>query len=273
MKDAFRNRIRLELLPLLHQYNPKIEESLARTAEALAGDREVLSQAVSEAADSCVMSGKSELSIDLQILKGYNKGLQRNLIRWCCIRLLGPGRPPDFKSVERALNLAFAGRVGQRAILSGGLWARRGYRHLHLGPQNTGPGAQSKAGKNLKIPGSTIWGNWTIKCSIILVKKDKVAGARPQVAYFDRDQLAGQKLWVSSLKPGLKMRLFGSGGTRKIQDMLVDAKVPREERGQRPVVYAGNEPVWLAGIRRSDAAPITDRTKEAIRLELVKNDE
>lgn len=272
MTDAFRNRVRLELLPLMRKYNPRIEETLSRTAEALAGDHEALSQAAGEAAARCVTWGKSELSIDLQMLKGYNKGLQRNLIRWCCFRLLGPGRAPEFDATERALRLADTGRVGKRTPLGGGLWARREYLSLHLGRDVTLGEGPANGRLPLAIPGSVRWGKWAIRCSRLGSWKPGAKGAPPEIVYFDAAKLAGRKLEVGPVRPGLRMRLFGSGGTRKIQDVLVDDKVPRAERGQWPVVYAGDVPVWLAGIRRSDAAVVDRKTKKVLRMELKHED-
>lgn len=269
--DAFRNRVRLELLPLLAKYNPKIEESLARTAEALAGDRELLAQVSDEAAERCVKAAKSILSIDLDILKGYNKGLKRNIIRWCCQRLLGPGRTPDFESTERALRLAEAGRVGQRTSLVGDLWAQRGYGRLLITEGLAGGPDRVAPSKKISSRGTVSWEGWSINSSIVPGYRVKSRAASPSVAYFDLDRLCLPALRVAPTRPGLRMKLFGSGGTRKIQDILVDAKIPRRERGFWPVIYQGDQPIWLAGIRRSNAALVTGKTRRILRMEMVRN--
>jgi tRNA(Ile)-lysidine synthetase-like protein len=54
-----RNRVRHELLPVLQTYNPQIRASLCRTAEALAGDFELLQSAVEEAWDRTVRQSDS----------------------------------------------------------------------------------------------------------------------------------------------------------------------------------------------------------------------
>lgn len=266
--DVFRNRVRLELVPLLRRYNPKIEEALARTAEALAGDREVLTQAVAEAAVRSITEGEQALSIDLQAFKRYNKGLQRSIIRWCCARLLGPGRTPDFRSVERALALAQTGRVGQGTPLSGGLWAWQDYGYLRLGGRAASRQAKAKDREPLKVPGSVPWGGWMVSCSVSVRPKVFNLPSDENAACFDFGGLKGKELFIGPSRPGLRIRPFGSGGTRKVQDIMVDYKIPRQERQSWPVIYAGEQPIWLAGIRRSDAAPITDRTSKVLRLEI-----
>lgn len=265
--ETFRNKVRLELLPLLAKYNPKIEESLARTAEVLSGDREALSSVVAEAAAGCVTVGKSQLSIDLHQLKGYNKGLKRNLVRWCCQRLLGPGMTPDLETTDRALGLASTGRVGQHLPLVGGLWARRGYRHLDIGPEKPIKQAPSEGSKRLNLRGCIRWNGWRIEGSIVSGDEIKDMGSSPYVAYFDLGGLSAKELRVGPPRPGLRMRLFGTGGTKKIQDILTDAKVPMSERDSWPVISIAGQPVWVAGVRRSDKAPVTGKTERILRLE------
>ncbi len=48
--------------------------------------------------------------------------------------------------------------------------------------------------------------------------------------------------------PGLRMRPAGGRGSRKLQDILVDARVPREDRDSWPLVFAGDRLAWVPGI-------------------------
>jgi tRNA(Ile)-lysidine synthetase-like protein len=49
-------------------------------------------------------------------------------------------------------------------------------------------------------------------------------------------------------RPGLRMRPAGGRGSRKLQDILVDARVPREDRDSWPLVFAGDRLAWVPGI-------------------------
>ena len=44
------------------------------------------------------------------------------------------------------------------------------------------------------------------------------------------------------------MRPAGLGGTKSLQDLFTDRKVPRALRRTLPVVEAGGEIVWVAGV-------------------------
>ncbi len=62
------------------------------------------------------------------------------------------------------------------------------------------------------------------------------------------------------------MRPLGMQGSRKLSDMLVDAKVPRRERTLIPVVRHGERIIWLAGVRMSEDFRLGAGTQRAIRL-------
>jgi len=55
-------------------------------------------------------------------------------------------------------------------------------------------------------------------------------------------------LTVGFRSPGLRMRPAGGVGSRKLQDILVDARVPREDRDAWPLVFAGDRLAWVPGI-------------------------
>ena len=56
------------------------------------------------------------------------------------------------------------------------------------------------------------------------------------------------QLHLGFRRPGLRMRPAGGRGSRKLQDILVDARVPREDRDNWPLVFAGERLAWVPGI-------------------------
>src|SRR5438132_11477443 len=58
---------------------------------------------------------------------------------------------------------------------------------------------------------------------------------------------AGLRLRVGFRRPGLRLRPAGGRGSRKLQDIFVDARVPREERDGWPLVFAGDSLAWVPG--------------------------
>jgi tRNA(Ile)-lysidine synthase len=76
---------------------------------------------------------------------------------------------------------------------------------------------------------------------------------------FDADVL-GARLDVRPWQAGDRMRL--RTGSRTLQDLFTDRKVPREHRALLPVVVAGDEIAWVPGVatgERFEAGPETIR--------------
>jgi tRNA(Ile)-lysidine synthase len=58
----------------------------------------------------------------------------------------------------------------------------------------------------------------------------------------------GLDLHIGYRTPGLTMKPAGGRGTRKLQDIFVDARVPREDRDVWPLVLAGDALVFVPGV-------------------------
>jgi tRNA(Ile)-lysidine synthetase-like protein len=58
----------------------------------------------------------------------------------------------------------------------------------------------------------------------------------------------GLDLHLGYRKPGLRIRPLGGRGTRKLQDIFVDARVPREDRDAWPLVFAGDALAVVPGL-------------------------
>ncbi|GAC1472554.1 MAG: hypothetical protein PVSMB3_05780 [Candidatus Dormibacteraceae bacterium] len=70
----------------------------------------------------------------------------------------------------------------------------------------------------------------------------------PEAAHLRSDLGSELALHLGFRRPGLRMRPAGGRGTRKLQDILVDARVPREDRDSWPLVFAGSRLAWVPGI-------------------------
>ncbi|MGZ9163468.1 MAG: tRNA lysidine(34) synthetase TilS [Candidatus Deferrimicrobiaceae bacterium] len=85
-------------------------------------------------------------------------------------------------------------------------------------------------------------------------------------AAFDGEKLPSP-LSVRGLKAGDRIRPFGLDADKKVKEILIDRKVPREERWGRPVVCdAEGKILWIPGVLRSAHAPVTPKTRRTVVL-------
>ncbi|HVR60461.1 MAG TPA: tRNA lysidine(34) synthetase TilS, partial [Polyangia bacterium] len=81
------------------------------------------------------------------------------------------------------------------------------------------------------------------------------------VAAFDADELR-EPLVLRARRPGDRMRPRGGRGSRKVSDLLIDAKVARDRRPSLPVLAAADGTIlFVPGLRPSEAARPTDGTR------------
>lgn len=84
----------------------------------------------------------------------------------------------------------------------------------------------------------------------------------------DIDATGIDRLRVRFERPGDRFHGLGSPGHKPLRRFLADAGIPREERALVPVVTHGEEIVWIAGLRPSEARKVTSSTTRRLRLML-----
>jgi len=73
-------------------------------------------------------------------------------------------------------------------------------------------------------------------------------------------------LTVRAWQDGDRMRPLGLEGSKSLQDIFSDRKVPRSLRHTLPVVLSGAEIAWVAGVAVSDAFKLDRHTAATVRL-------
>ncbi|HVV48590.1 MAG TPA: tRNA lysidine(34) synthetase TilS, partial [Polyangia bacterium] len=98
------------------------------------------------------------------------------------------------------------------------------------------------------------------------------SAARAEGAAFDADLLAWP-LTVRARRAGDRMRPRGGRGSRKLSDLMIDAKVARGERAALPVVVsARGELLFVPGLRPAEEARPTARTRRLVCLRFSPGD-
>ena len=102
----FRNRLRHELIPTLEQYNPKITQTLAKTALTLQGDHDLLMRLIDDAWTNVVtLIGKDFVEFNKVGLEKLEPALIRHIFRRAAFQLKPGLRDVDFEALERAVSL------------------------------------------------------------------------------------------------------------------------------------------------------------------------
>mgnify|MGYP005835735917 CR=1 FL=1 len=275
--DYRRNRIRHELLPLLEaHYNSNIRRVLVRLSHVAGEAHEYLeSKAAESLQDVTVPEVSGGLVIHCERLLELNPAMQRQVLRRALAHLQGYNRLLSAAHIDELLRFARESASGRVLELPGGLTVLKEYQNLkfRLGAPRVRP--LNGEGVELAVPGSTLLPEHGFEV------RAETLPANPE--FFER--LRGEKaLWeefldVAAVELPLRMRTWrsgdriqplGLGGTKKLQDLFTDRKVPRERRAAVPVVADGSgRPIWVVGLGIDESVKVRECTEQILRLKLL----
>jgi tRNA(Ile)-lysidine synthase len=229
-----RNRVRLEVLPILEELHPGAAANLARAASLAREDLEALEAL----ADAALETRGAEMVLPCRTLLSLPPALRRHAVRRAYAGALPGAPPPCSRHVESVLALAGAGPGTRSLDLPGGVVAvGRGGEEISLYVPGEVP-----SGEEALREGEVAFGGWIFRVEEV-GRYDGREAALPGVAYLDGD---GGPYRVRTAREGDMIRPLGLGGRKKVFRAMMDRKVPRDLRRRTPVVVSQTgEVAWI----------------------------
>jgi tRNA(Ile)-lysidine synthase len=258
-----RNRIRHELLPLLaDSYNPEVAAALARVASLARETVGALDRAAGIELDRLAVWADGAATVRLDALCALPRPVAAEVLRQVAARL--GSRAPLRAWAHRGLKRVLAVPAPRRAFKLGGVTVEVSGAFARLA---TAP-LPALIERIVAVPGRTELSEIGQALEARLVGADAYAIPRePGRVAFDADELA-TPLVVRPRRRGERFVAFG-GAERRLKTLLIEAKVPRWDRGRVPVIEAGGTIVWIGRLRRGAAGRVTARTRRVLELALV----
>ena len=247
-----RNRIRGEVLPVLREIGADPEGVIVETQEELAEEAEALERLAAEALSASGADTAGAIGADA--LDALDPAVARLALRQLAERAADRGVPLGRARAAEIRRLA--GKPEGGVIeLGGGIDAHveQGYVRFSAGPESEPDEAL------LTVPGVCRFGSWELRARLER-GVPRVEGA--DLAVLDPATLEGP-LTVRTWREGDRIRPIGLAGTKSLQDLFTDRKVPRSLRHALPVVTYEGRIAWIAGVAVSQefaAAPDAERS-------------
>jgi tRNA(Ile)-lysidine synthase len=236
-----RNRIRNEVLPVLREIGPEAEATIAETRAELDEEGEALERAADEL---LAQSGAHAAgAIGKDALGSVHPAIRRLALRRLAERAVGDSVPLSRHRAARIWRLVNQPEGGV-VELGGGVDAQIEGGHVRF---MTGAAGEPAPGR-LPVPGSCRFGTWEVRAEL---SSGVPPADGPDLAVLDPDEL-GSDLIVRAWREGDRMRPLGLGGSKSLQDLFTDRKVPRSLRHALPVVTSEGRIVWIAGVAVSE---------------------
>ncbi len=286
----FRNRLRHEVLPLLEALNPNICETLARTADVLQADADVIRQIGEAILSELVRETVPGVAVvDRTLWRDQPLAIKRFIVRRLVRRLRPEVRDVSFAHVAAAIAVADAGRTGARATLPGGLVLRVGYDSLVIADAGADAAIVDVTVDAPALPDQSA--DWSFRAgeSVRFACGHWEFTARPLASGDDRpaldaDPLAaalavspGALLVLRTRRPGDRFCPRGMGGhSQKLADTLITMRVPASWRDRVPLLVVDGRVAWFVApvpgglkARVSEHAAVPDAPEAARELLIV----
>lgn len=261
--DYLRNRLRHQVMPLLLQENPRFSEGISRMTDLLRQEEEFLDRLARQALAELEAEGPG---LSLVGLKSLEPALARRVIR------LWLGGETDAAGVERILALARQGRSGACAEASGGYRVRRSYERLELASPREGRDSRPvirclllpyDENAALALAGGSFRPDdfpelYARLREAALEAASGNGSGEVREAYFCPWKKDWERPAPRFRRPGDWMLL--PGGRKKLKELLIDQKIPREERDGLPLLAWEDQVLWVPGVARGRISGLPERT-------------
>ncbi len=263
-----RNQLRLDLLPRLQAYNPRLGEAVTRFQTLLREQEDYLQQETSHVLSGLRMNGDDELlRLPVARLLALHPALQKRVLRLACAQAGVPLDLLTFRHVAAALHLCQRPQPAGEISLPGN-WrlVREGNQVIwQIEPPPLPPGSEYV--RLDQAAGAGTFLNWTFTWTTgPATGQEKLTTANPCTALMDHQRLQFP-LRLRTFRAGDRFQPLGMTGIKKLQDFFVDAKIPRAQRPFIPLLLSHDQIVWVVGHRLAESVKVTPQTRRLLRLE------
>jgi len=250
-----RNKIRHDLIPYLENYNPNFKETILQTVEIVSDNERYLEKVAEKEFKRISIIEDGLIKFPLEDLKALSLAVRRRILRTGVEVLKGDIKGVEFKHLKDLL-LDVERMPKFRRELPGNLVIIKEYGNLVLIKRDL-----LKRGERVEI---------VLKEDVFennRFLKNKPGKTTNLIAYLDADKVLFP-VRVRNRLPGDSFFPLGLKGSKKLQDYLVDAKLPERLRDFVPIVTSKDEIVWVVGHRIDDRFKVTDKTQRALKIEV-----
>lgn len=247
-----RNRIRLDLMPRLGEYNPQVAEQLARLATIARDEESWWDAELARILPGLVLPGKpvrgggravsthpeeGSAGIELERLRALAPAVRRRVLRAAAKRL---GCALNFEQTERLMAMCEP-EAAKKQELGAGLWAEKSARELRLVRKGASrEEAIATEPVEVSIPGEA--SGFGVRLRMVLAENASTASPGTVV--------------LRTPRAGDRVRIRHSRGAKPLKEIFERMQVEPEARKTWPVLEWQRQIVWMKGVELEPAREV-----------------
>jgi len=266
-----RNKVRLDILPYMkNNFNPNIVETINRMALLLQDDNEFIEGEVSKAYKDNCFEKENGIVISKNLFNIHSAIVTR-VIRKALFKINKSNYDMEMKNIEDIIELSNLG-TNKRVDLPKDIYAENVYGDIIIRKKEY---IKNKLSNELTLNKKDILHNEVIFDEYIINfdvvnNKDIKQENDEVVKNFDYDKI--NNVTIRYRKDGDRITPLGMKGSKKLKDIFIDMKIPKEKRDEIPLIQFNDDISWIVGIKMSDKFKITKETKHILKVSVKRKE-
>lgn len=262
--DFTRNRIRAELIPLIESYNQNFGTALLKTSTIAKYYQEYVEKVALDTMEFLSIPTENGVTFTRDAFCEQHRAIQGNLILSAYEKIVGNTKKIKSAHIDTIVKLANNGK-NKIVHLPNDLMVWVDAKNIWFGSKPFFNTTKNKITKShiIKVPGKTTIPGWEI-ISTVTSTFSKNSSDNYQL-HLEAAQI-NEPMFIRGRQPGDRFIPSGMNHSKKLQDFMVDIKLPTTQRDSVPIVILGNKIIWVVGYRKAEGLGITLRSKKIIRI-------
>ncbi|MFL0252126.1 tRNA lysidine(34) synthetase TilS [Clostridium neuense] len=266
-----RNKIRLDLIPyIMNNFNEDVVAALNRLGDIVSIDNDYMQKIANKKYDSYCYLDEKNIIIKKEAFCEHEAVLSR-MIRRAISELTGNVYNIEKKHVEDIIHIQQVG-TGKKVNLPNNIVAHNNYGDICFEVKSNDI-IDNKKIYEASIENSHVisFNGFKFEVTLLESKTDIKLKQDDYVKYFDANKV-GTNISIRYRNDGDKFKPLGMKSFKKLKDIFINLKIPREDRIKIPLICFGNEIAWIVGHKISEDFKIDDQTKTILKIKVERED-
>ncbi|MDU8977045.1 MAG: tRNA lysidine(34) synthetase TilS, partial [Clostridium perfringens] len=267
-----RNKIRLKAIPFIEDnFNPDIVATLNRLAYSCSKDVEFIQEEVEKRFPKLCIKENHSILIKEEAFN-EKEALLTRIIKKALFEVSSKHNNFELKHIQDIIALKDKG-TGKQINITNGVIALNEYGDIRIKLVDSKKAKENKVlnlenikdelDKNQKVViEDDILGNYELIVEDL--KKGEKFSKDRFIKSFDYDKISN--IDIRFRQNGDKIIPLGMKSSKKLKDIFINNKIPKEERDFIPLVLFNNEIAWIVGSNVSETFKVTNKTKKVIKI-------
>ncbi|MEG0297134.1 MAG: tRNA lysidine(34) synthetase TilS [Clostridium sp.] len=271
-----RNKVRLDILPYMKEnFNPDIIQTINRMASILQKDDEYINNQCNKYFDNYCKIQPGGLVINKKIFK-LEDAIVNRIIKKSLIDYSGKYTNFEMKHIYDVIDLANK-ETNKKIDLPNNIIAENIYGDIYLKIRMRSAKKSEQKNNEIfllkeKLDVNTFkFMDYIIRVEIIKNKNNIEFSNNDLIKHFDYDNIV-EGIIIRTRKDGDKIRPLGMNGNKKVKDIFINSKVPKDYRETVPIVCFDDKIAWIVGYKVSEEYKVTQKTKTIIKIRFIRKE-